>query len=696
MSGLGREGQREREADSADLSILRSQAERRLAESSNLANDLQEAEHELLVHQAELEIQNEELRGTQTQLEASRREYFALYDLAPVGYLTLDERGVIKRINLTGSTLLGVDRSRLIDRPFSVHIANGGARDFFEHIALVLGTKVPAHCELALNVEGGTRYVSVRSDVAPASKTLPSGVFMTLTDITERVRATEALEDRERRLRAIFDHAPIAIVLTDEDGAVLECNREFEHFAHTASPQIIGKPLGRFGRRQPVKPNDSMPGELWVFPGGDEGRVTSCSVSRPDQRHGRLYLIEDITEGRKAREREAQLRAQLDEAHQEKLRALGQLAGGIAHDFNNMLAVIVSLTESSLSDPEINEVIQEDLEGIRGASLRARELVKQVLAFARKEEPHLVDTDLGDLVRESLDLLRRATPAGIRIQLATEDRPTVHCDPNQLQQVLVNVATNAVQAMGQQGELCLTVGSGRLEGANAVDLGVQSGTFATIEVRDSGPGIPDEIIDRIFEPYFTTRIETGGCGMGLATCQGIMERHGGAISAENHWEGGALFRILIPVGGSAAERFHPVRTGRADWCGRILLVDDERMVLRATRRLLGRVGAQVVACEDPEEALELLRAEPTGFDLLLSDLSMPTYSGLELATRAQEIAPDLPALILTGNRSLVSQEEVRRAGVEGILEKPLASDELCEALSGIEIRTGAGARGQQD
>ena len=685
------------------VTALRQSAEERLSERAPIRVADDDLEHELRVRQAELEIQNEELRDVEQSLEASRREFFALFDLAPVGYVTVDSRGCIRRANLTASEMLGCDRVRLPGRPLSSYLDEGQARAFFDHLARVLGTKQSVSCELAFRAQGGRTFQArVTSALAPPSLSDGAELFLTLVDISDRVRATEALEEREGRLRAIVDHAPLAIALVDHQSQLIECNEVFERLVEQRSPELLGSSLLDLVHRADRSPLRSLlraqgrsaQSEFRIGRRASEVRAWVTPVDggkRGEPR--RLLLMEDLSERKRADERASFLEDELVTAHQEKLHVLGQLAGGVAHDFNNMLAAIMAFAESGLLSDELSEDIREDLGGIRAASLRARDLVREVLTFARRRHPVRGRADLQAVLRSSLALVKGAAPSHVRFDSVGVATAPVLIDEGQVEQALVNVLTNAVQAFGQRsGTIHVELGSETLKGVSQSDgQPLEAGPYWRLSIRDDGPGIESDVLARIFEPYFTTRERSGGCGMGLATCQSVVEIHGGIIEVASEPGLGAEFRLFFPqYQEQVVEKVIPQPPPRR-FDGRALVVDDEGLVLRACRRVLSGLGLTVETLESPVEAATLIAEHPGRFDVVISDLSMPEMSGVRLASQVNQAAPSLPVLILTGNRARIDPEELAVADIAGIIEKPLSIREISEALSLIGIKEAAPA-----
>lgn len=357
--------------------------------------------------------------------------------------------------------------------------------------------------------------------------------------------------------------------------------------------------------------------------------------------------------------------------HSQKMEAIGTLAGGVAHDFNNILTPIMGYAEiirlKMKQDGLSDQVVFDYLNEILKASKRAKSLVEQVLTFSRSVEKKEVLQYLHPIVKEVLKLMRSTLPSTIVIK----ERIDEHCgrvsiDPVQMHQVLINLCTNAAQAMsGQHGvlEVCLALAPQTGDGKDWIEL----------TVADNGCGIAEEHLERIFEPYFTTKEKTSGTGMGLAMVHGIVSRQGGLVKVESEVGKGATFKVYLPVVQKDVVvdqvlSLSDLQTGS----GRILLVDDEEQVVQVTGAILQSLGYEVVGMTSPRQALETFRGEPESFDMLITDLTMAGLTGLELSVQVKELRADLPIILITGYSDQVSKEEAVRSGIAEYCMKPIS------------------------
>lgn len=364
--------------------------------------------------------------------------------------------------------------------------------------------------------------------------------------------------------------------------------------------------------------------------------------------------------------------------HTQKMEAIGTLAGGVAHDFNNVLTPIMGYTEIVRLKLE-NDGYQGDkvytyLDEILKASKRAKLLVEQVLTFSRSSEQKAVYQFLHPIIKEVMKLMRVTLPTTLKIiEEVDETCGRVLIDPVQIHQVMINLCTNASHAMdGKHGELTV-----KLE---PVPTSADGKDWVELSVADSGSGIAPKDLERIFEPYFSTKEKTSGTGMGLAMVHGIINAQGGTIKVESEVGKGTKFIISLPVIKNVP--VSPVVDLGELKCGsgQVLLVDDEEQVVQVTGEILKNLGYGVVGNTSPEEALELFSASPDDFDLVLTDLTMPGLTGLELSTRIKSIRADIPVVLFTGYSELVSKEAATAAGIDEYCMKPISMRHLSNVM----------------
>jgi PAS domain S-box-containing protein len=543
---------------------------------------------ELRVHQVELELQNNALRSVERdlelqnaqlrtvehQLELSRAQYRELFDLAPVGYVSLDTRGVIGRANRAADELLGVVHGGLIHRSLAEFTEGSDLRMLRAHLYAAARNHHARELSLRRS-DGRVVHALVESQPAPGG-----GCLTVLTDISERRRTEEAL---------------------------CRSNQELEERVRARTRMLAS----------------------------------------------RNEALEEAFRARAASEAErSALAVRLRDA--ERLESLGLLAGGVAHDFNNILVGVLANADLLLeSVPDLPHAVQEGLVTIKRAARSAADLTRQLLVYAGRERVVLQPVRLDRLIEESLQFLQ----AGVRdrVELRAElaaDEQWIDADASQVQQVVGNLVTNALEALGDDGGSVVV--RTRVEELDAPALadflqksGAQPGRFAVLEVEDTGMGIDPAHLSRIFEPFFSSKFT--GRGLGLASVRGIVRSHHAALRVRSEPGRGSSFEIAWPLAGSRVPTA-ALRLEATSWrgAGQVLLVDDDPMVLHALARQLGQLGFVVTQARSGAAALELFRAEPSRFRLAVVDRTMPDLSGDCLIERLHELEPALPVVLVSG------------------------------------------------
>lgn len=366
-------------------------------------------------------------------------------------------------------------------------------------------------------------------------------------------------------------------------------------------------------------------------------------------------------------------------AQSQKMEAVGTLAGGIAHDFNNILAAILGYGELAQEECSPDTALAGYLREIIKSGSRAKDLVNQILAFSRRAEVTSIPLRPAHVVKEAIRMLRPSLPTTIEIRQYIDDTGDyIFANPAQLSQVVLNLSTNAFHAMENNGGI-LEIRLQKIE-ISEEDLKLEPeltpGLFFRLSIADSGHGIPPEIRDKIFDPYFTTKEQGKGIGMGLSIVHGAVRDFKGYISCQSSVGKGTVFHVYMPIflrdTDEAQEETPPIKGGSE----KILCVDDERMIVDMQEVLLRNLGYAVQVTTESTEALEMVRAAPDEFDLVITDQTMPKMTGVELAEELLKIRPDLPIILCTGFSSIVTEEKVKSMGVKELVYKPLAKKEL--------------------
>jgi len=394
-----------------------------------------------------------------------------------------------------------------------------------------------------------------------------------------------------------------------------------------------------------------------------------------------LVSIIDVTNIVQAYQDKEKLESQLQQAR--KMESIGTLAGGIAHDFNNLLYMITGNAELALEDiPKWNPV-HTCLEEIKNASLRATGIAGQLLNFSRKTDQELKPIDAIPVIKDALKFLRSTIPSNIEIRKHLPDTDvTILADPIKIHQVLMNICTNASQEMEETGGILeITVGNESLTEGSAIKYpDLTAGEYIILTVSDTGPGITPEIIDRIFDPYYTTKDVGKSSGMGLAVVLGIVKSHGGAITVDSQIGKGAIFTILFPMVAekSVMKIKTPDEMSRGDET--ILFVDDEKSISDMVKMMLYRLGYTVDARTNPVEALELFKSKPDHFDMVITDMTMPQMTGVRLLEKLKDARPNIPVIICTGHSSLIDEDKAKDLEIAALVMKPIVMADIAKTI----------------
>lgn len=527
-------------------------------------------------------------------------------------------------------------------------------------------------------------------------------------EVAERREAEKALRDSEKRFRDLLDQAGDAIFVARIDGRMISVNDQACKILGYSREELLElKATGLGWNLEASRPmEDLFRGLDSETPALIEGTLRAkdgqeipveVRIGKIDHEDHRVILgiVRDVTERHRAALEQRRLEAQLLQA--QKLEAIGTLAGGIAHDFNNILSAILGYSEIALQTDNLSLDLRYSLEQIHLAGTRARDLVAQILAFSRQSTEGKRPLRIQPLIKETADLLRSSVPSTMKVELdADASCREVLALPAQIHQILMNLGTNAYQAMleyaqspSQHNRECVLTLKlrERLLSANdrSTPFGLTPGPYAELSVSDTGPGIDPGMRERIFDPYFTTKDKTKGTGLGLSIVLSVVKSHGGEIVVDSEIGVGTTFRIYLPIytGEKAATASLPSEGDVPGGEASILLVDDEKAILDVGTRALERFGYRVTACNDGPEALELFTMNPESFDLVLTDLTMPKMTGIELAQRLLEIRPDLPVILCTGFSEAAQSEQALSIGIREIVNKPLLYRDLALLLHKI-------------
>ncbi len=543
---------------------------------------------------------------------------------------------------------------------------------------------------------------------------LIGGIVVTARDITERKRSEAALRESEFRFRTFFNSNPEGVAILDFDGGILDVNKALAKMSGYRPDEIVGRRVTDFIPEEhhaflldavaEIKAGilrDAPVEMACIKKGGDRIPISAKGWRITDEESRPVSLgvfIRDLTREKKLAREKAALEKQLIQT--QRMEAIGTLAGGVAHDFNNILGGIIGYAELALlnepDDPASKK--RAYLGRILDAGNRARDLVRQILRFSRRDKAAMGPVALTPLIKESIKLLRSTLPRTIRIdQSVRADPDVISGDPTQIHQVIMNLCTNAYHAMRETGGvLTLSLENVALHAPRTfMSMHAPPGNYLKLRISDTGTGIAPEIRERIFEPYFTTKKVNEGTGLGLSVTLGIVRAHKGLIEISSGRGAGTRCDIYFPLneetapGRPSAEG--PAPTGNQE---RVLLVDDELFFLDVVRENLSYLGYRVTARQSSLKALEVFSRNPEGFDLLVTDQTMPEMTGVQLAAEIRKYNPRLPVVLCTGYSETVTEQSARHYGITRFVMKPVNARELAVAVR--EALSAAAGRGGPD
>lgn len=683
----------------AEVDRLRQRAEERLQgqehDSGPRRIPLERAQAELEIRQAELQIQNEDLREARKDLALARDRYRSLFDLAPLGYLILDSDGRVRMANWTAAGMLGMPR-RTLQGSFLSNLAHpDDAFAVQRHIlgAVSLGTKQVTEARFS----GGMTFLRLETVTIRGEDGRPE-YRTALMDVTRQRSLDARLADRDARLIAILDHASEAIVTVDRFGFVESFNAAAEELFGYRAPEVIGRHVdailpGPYGERGEEHVHRYLRGRL-LTPRGQQvegmrkdGSCVPVEVSLAELHRaggGFVAIVRDV------RERDA---LQRDLLRAQRTELLGGLCAGMVHDFNNVLNAVMVTSELALDEIDNEGAVRERLEHLRNTVQVGSGLTRQMLEIARGRVVPLGAIYLDDAVARMLPLLRAIIGAEVRLEV-TRGAPglPVAAAPGHLEQLLMNLAANARDAMDGSGEL--TIRTTQLEvGIEAETGDLPPGTYALVEVADTGPGMDEATAARAFERMFTTKEPGQGTGLGLASVHDVVQQMGGRVTFDTEPGRGTRFTIYLPAVVGETVRARPIYTISAPAAAgpeltapkagatktTILLVEDHALTRAAMSEALTDAGYEVVEAATVHHAEEHAREA----DLIVADVTLPDREGWQLVAHVRESQPDIPVLYVAGLGPAddPALERALEAPATACLVKPLSLDAVLRTVA---------------
>ncbi|MDJ0799258.1 MAG: PAS domain S-box protein [Calothrix sp. MO_167.B12] len=662
----------------------------------NYANLLTEALVQLSIALEELEVsaeelqeKNEELIATRQILQLERQRYQDLFDSAPDAYFVTNTEGVILDVNETTAEMLQVRPTYLLGKPLLVFIHEADRLKLNQIILQLQQQKQPLRCQ-ELRLSRPQANIDIAVEVTAVAMCNDQGEVVSLRWLLRDIRERQQAEAKIRQQAALIDITTDAICLTDLQNQILFWNQGAERLYGWTAEEALGKKADElFDQESASQLEDGL--KATIAEGNWQGELEQITKDNKEiivasrwtlvrdaagQPQSIMVVNTDITEKK-------QLQKQL--FHAQRLESIGILASGIAHDLNNILTPIVTVPHLlSVKIPNLSESNQELLKLIETSGKRGANLVKQVLLFARggNEGQHIL-LSVKELLNEIVKIVQSTFPKSITIKT---DIPqglwTIDGDPTQIHQLLMNLIVNAHDAMADEGTLSISAENFVIDETYArMHLDAKVGHYTKITIADTGMGIPREIIDRIYDPFFTTKEVSKGTGLGLSVVSGIIKDHGGFIDVSSKVGEGSQFKVYLPstsaLSAEVTDDDKSVLTGQGEL---ILVVDDEAAICQAVKNTLENYNYKVITAKDGVEAMSLYALHYNKIRVILMDIMMPDMNGAIAIQAVRKINPQVKIIAMSGLVSPEDLKQLRTPGVQGFLYKPFTAIELRNAV----------------
>jgi len=629
-------------------------------------------------------------------------EYFrAIFEQASDAIILLEKpRLRFNDFNTRAHQTLGYERHEFALLQISEIITNASKGG----VAVDIGTNdLPNNFEAHLITKDG-RHLDCQISATEVVIRDQDYLMMMFHDVTQQVRTEKKLSTLSHQLQTVLD-APThtAIIAMDMDGVIQIFNTGAERILNYDRDDIISK-MKLSELIEECQPDKNIP-ESQVCENFEQ--LVSCLAEHPmyssncnyldNQQNtipveqtitpindnqgntmGFLCIAQDLREKLAEQEKQNVLENQLLQS--QKMETIGTLAGGIAHDLNNLLTPVLGYTEMLIEDTKQDESHQAKLQRVLSATLRAKELVKQILTFSHQVDNDAYPVEVKSIIKEVLELLFASLPPNIQLNVDIKDPDAmIHADVSKIHQVLMNLCTNAAHAIGsKEGQITIVLNTKMLNEDNSFTLA--KGKYVSITIKDTGSGMPKKVLDRVFEPFFTTKDIGEGTGLGLSVVHGIIMAHNGAITVDSTENIGSSFNLLLPYFETSlpeeAAQSKPVYGNSK----RILFVDDDLAVLNLSEELLKRRGYHVDVFNNSKKALKSFKLVPDSYDVVITDQSMPGLLGTELAEQIHKLRPSIPIILLTGLGLIFDEEQQKQRGISKVIAKPVLSNDLVEII----------------
>ncbi|MHB1185032.1 MAG: PAS domain S-box protein [Desulfobulbia bacterium] len=651
---------------------------------------------------------NRELEHQIETLRKSEERFRSLVNASYDAIVIADAQGNILSVNGATEKMFGYGEKELEGKPLTILMPE---RYRESHR---LGMKNFVVSDLAPHTGKAFAFAGRRKDGSEFSLELNVSIWVSegevnfgavIRDVTERTRLETETFNAQQRFKTLVDSLDALVYVADfETHELLFVNRYGREIWGEIAGQICWQAL-QTGQTGPCAfcTNDRLLDKagrptgvhVWEFQNTTNNQWYECrdqAIEWTDGRYVRMEVATDITARKRADQEKAELETQIRTT--QKMEAIGTLAGGIAHDFNNILVPIIAYTDMVMATEVPGSANWQNLQEVYKAANRAKELVKQILTFSREREHEICPVQIVPVVKESLKLLKASLPSTIEITQRLEaEGVTILADPTQIHQIVMNLCTNAYHAMRDKGGVMeVTLSQVAIGSRDSLDRRLLPGSYLVLTVSDTGLGMDQATMERIFDPYFTTRKHGEGTGLGLAVVLGIVKKYGGDIRVYSEPGQGASFQVYFPVLGKVEEGLSSIlSTAPVTGDERLLLVDDEPQIVDSMQKMLEFHGYHVTTKTSSVEALEVFRLGPESFDLVITDQTMPYMTGDQLVLELKKIRPDIPVVLCTGFSLVLDEAKAKALGIDAFLLKPVLRKEMSETIRRV-LDTGKNGR----
>ncbi len=615
------------------------------------------------------------------------------------GVIATDEKGQISFMNPVAVGLTGWSQKEVVGKPLKevFQIINEDTRQPVENpVKIVLEKEtVVGMANHTLLITKNGKELPITDSGAPLKNDKGEiiGVVLVFRDQIKERKA----ERNYKRLATAINHIAEGVEITDSEPKIVYVNPAFEHITGYPKDEVLGRNPSflQSGHHNPLFYKDMwkelLDKKIWkgIFKNKrKDGSLyhEEASISPVLDEKGEIInyvaVKRDVT---------AEMESEKRLKQAQKMEAVGTLAGGIAHDFNNILSSIIGFTELALKEVKKGTDLADDLHEVYAAGIRAKDLVKQILTFARQTDEEIQPVKVSYLAKEAVKFIRASIPTTIQIETTIDSDSLIMGSAIQIHQIFMNLFTNAAHAMEDNGGLLqIILKDVTLNNNDRISIqGLKPGNYVQLKISDTGQGIPEHILHSIFEPYFTTKSVGEGTGMGLAVVLGIVESYGGRITVESKLGKGTTFKIHFPIakkgGVQAPYEIEELPLGKE----RLLFIDDELSITKMGSRVLEDLGYNVTTRTDSLEALDLFKENPFDFDMVITDMTMPKLTGDKLAAELMKIRPDIPVILCTGYSKNVSDQFVSEIGIRALAYKPIVTEKLAKMVRKVldEMKT---------